>query len=88
MHTFILVPKIVNPLGLLCMVYLSKSVSIPFFIVSGFSGFCSSKVVEVVNADALVIKTEKGQYQKVFFSSFRPPKKPEDASETSQVQLI
>ena len=44
----------------------------------------SGKVVEVVNADALIVKTEKGQNQKIFFSSFRPPKKPEDTSETAQ----
>ena len=46
-----------------------------------------TKVVEVVNADALVVKTEKGQIQKVFFSSFRPPKKTEDTSETTQTQV-
>ena len=44
------------------------------------------KVVEVVNSDAIVVKTDKGQYQKVFFSSFRPPRKTEDSTEQQQVK--
>ncbi|XP_062586352.1 staphylococcal nuclease domain-containing protein 1-like [Saccostrea cucullata] len=34
----------------------------------------SGKVVEVVNGDALVVKTEKNQFKKVFLSSIRPPR--------------
>uniref|UniRef100_A0A1X7UNN1 Staphylococcal nuclease domain-containing protein 1 n=2 Tax=Amphimedon queenslandica TaxID=400682 RepID=A0A1X7UNN1_AMPQE len=55
----------------------SSSASLPS---NNFSG----KVVEVVNSDAVVLKTDKGQYQKVFFSSFRPPRKTEDSSEQQQ----
>lgn len=32
------------------------------------------QVVEVVNGDALVVKTNKNQFEKVFFSSIRPPR--------------
>lgn len=42
----------------------------------------SIQVVEVVNADALVVKTDKGTYQKIFFSSLRPPKRPEESTES------
>ena len=34
----------------------------------------SGKVVEVVNGDALVIKKGEQQYQKIWFSSLRPPR--------------
>lgn len=34
----------------------------------------SGKVVEVVNGDALVVKTDKNQFKKVFLSSIRPPR--------------
>ena len=34
----------------------------------------SGKVVEVVNGDALVIKKGDQQYQKIWFSSIRPPR--------------
>ena len=34
----------------------------------------TAKVVEIVNADALVVKTPEGSFQKIFFSSLRPPK--------------
>ena len=30
--------------------------------------------MEVVNGDALVVKSTEGQYQKIFFSSLRPPR--------------
>jgi staphylococcal nuclease domain-containing protein 1 len=33
-----------------------------------------AKVVEVVNGDALVVKLNSGKYQKIFFSSLRPPR--------------
>ena len=39
----------------------------------GSSNF-SGKVVEVVNGDALVIKKGDQQYQKIWFSSIRPPR--------------
>lgn len=32
------------------------------------------QVVEVVNGDALVVKTDKNQFKKVFLSSIRPPR--------------
>lgn len=32
------------------------------------------QVMEVVNGDALVVKTSEGQYQKIFFSSLRAPR--------------
>ena len=34
----------------------------------------TAKVVEIVNADAMVVKTPEGSFQKIFFSSLRPPK--------------
>lgn len=34
----------------------------------------SGKVVEVVNGDALVVKTETGTFKKIFLSSIRPPR--------------
>lgn len=34
----------------------------------------SGRVVEVVNGDALVIKKGDQQYQKIWFSSIRPPR--------------
>lgn len=41
--------------------------------------FCV-QVMEVVNGDALVVKTSDGQYQKIFFSSLRPPRPSKDDS--------
>jgi len=34
----------------------------------------TAKVVEIVNADALVVKTPEGSFQKIHFSSLRPPR--------------
>ena len=34
----------------------------------------SGKVVEIVNADALVVKLGDGTFQKIFLSSLRPPR--------------
>jgi staphylococcal nuclease domain-containing protein 1 len=45
------------------------------------SGKFTGKVVEIVNSDALVIKTDKSQFQKIFFSSIRPPRKQEDSND-------
>ena len=45
--------------------------------------FIFIQVIEVANGDALVVKTDKGQYQKIFFSSLRPPKKDEPADQVS-----
>lgn len=38
------------------------------------TGSFTAKVIEVVMGDALVIKTEKGAYQKIWLSSVRPPR--------------
>lgn len=38
----------------------------------------SDQVVEVVNADALVVKTSDGQHKKIFFASLRSPRQPKE----------
>jgi len=52
---------------------------ISFIVVVSFvspvmSSSLFSQVMEVVNGDALVVKTSEGQFQKIFFSSLRPPR--------------
>lgn len=42
------------------------------------------QVVEVVNADSLIIKTDKGDHEKVYLSSVRPPKKADDTYEINK----
>ncbi|XP_065911934.1 staphylococcal nuclease domain-containing protein 1-like [Dysidea avara] len=44
-----------------------------------------AKVMEVVNGDALVVKTSEGQSQKIFFSSLRPPRPKTDDSQDATV---
>jgi len=34
----------------------------------------SALVVEIVNADAIVVKTQDGTYKKIFIASIRPPR--------------
>ncbi|CAN7995271.1 unnamed protein product, partial [Ixodes pacificus] len=41
------------------------------------------KVVEVINADALVVRLEDGELRKIFLSSIRPPRRSEEAKATS-----
>ena len=43
-----------------------------FIILTHYDTFL--QVMEVVNGDALVVKTSEGQLQKIFFSSLRPPR--------------
>jgi len=43
----------------------------------------NGKVLEVVNADAIVIKTPSGEQKKIFFSSLRPPRAQAPAGDDS-----
>lgn len=52
------------------------------FTTKNFSG----KVMEIVNADALVVKTDKNVFQKIHFSSLRPPRKSEESVESGARQ--
>ena len=38
--------------------------------------------MEIVNADALVVKTDKNVFHKIHFSSLRPPRKSEESVES------
>jgi len=44
----------------------------------------SGKVVECVNADAIVVSTPNKEYKKIFFSSLRPPRSMPKDSETQE----
>lgn len=44
----------------------------------------AAKVVEIVNADALIVKTNEGALKKIFLASIRPPRLPDGQQQESQ----